>query len=104
MHSVQTRKVMSTDKFREITAFSPYFWICRRVTSLPLFSEYLLSQLSLLKVSLLNKLQHVYFMHSALWTDPIRMFEKCPYFPDIGAARRIIERIFRIIVYILIPE
>lgn len=91
---IQTRKVMSTDKFRE-TALSP---------SLPLFSEYLLSQLSLLKVSLLNKLQHVHFKHSALWMDPIRMFGKCSYFSGIGTACRIIERIFRIILCILIPE
>ena len=91
---IQTRKVMSTDKFRE-TALSP---------SLPLFSEYLLSQLSVLKVSLLNKLQHFYFKHSALWMDPIRMFGKCSYFSGIGTACRIIKRIFRIILCILIPE
>ena len=80
------------------------FWMCRRVTSLPLFSEYLLSQLSVLKVSLLNKLQHFYFKHSALWMDPIRMFGKCSYFSGIGTACRIIKRIFRIILCILIPE
>lgn len=59
---------------------------------------------SLLKVSSLNKLQHVYFKHSALWMDPIRMFGKYPYFSGIGTACRIIEGIFQIIVCILIPE
>ena len=71
---------MPTGKFRE--QLSRLAFEMQKSYFSALFSEYLLSQLSLLQVSLLNKTQHFFFATTPLsgWTQ-LECLENIPIFP-----------------------